>query len=139
MEGKIKDAKNVEEIKRILRPRGRVLLVDWSSGASMMGHLETIIPPNQAREMFEKKGFHVTGIEPDPKNTDLINRELKVGHCVNGFIEDLSLDKKFDVIWLTHVIEHVEKPDLLLKKCHDFYLNYCKSNRINILLNQHKA
>lgn len=70
--------------------------------------------------MFEKKGFHVTGVEPDPKNTDLINKELKVGHCVNGFIEDLSLDKKFDVIWLTHVIEHVEKPDLLLKKCHDF-------------------
>lgn len=70
--------------------------------------------------MFEKNKFHVTGIEPDPKNTDLINQQLKIGHCINGFIEDLHLDKKFDVIWLTHVIEHVERPDLLLKKCSNF-------------------
>ena len=47
--------KFVEEIKRILKQKGRVLLIDWSE-SSIMG-ATTIIPKNKAREMFEKKGF----------------------------------------------------------------------------------
>ncbi len=47
--------KFIEEIKRILKPKGRVLLVDWSE-SSIMG-AKTIVPKNKAREMFEKKGF----------------------------------------------------------------------------------
>ena len=49
--------KFIEETKRILKPGGRVLLVDWSSGASVTGHLETIVPSGEARKMFETKGF----------------------------------------------------------------------------------
>ena len=47
--------KFIEEIKRILKQKGRVLLIDWSE-SSIMG-ATTIIPKNKAREMFEKKGF----------------------------------------------------------------------------------
>lgn len=47
--------KFIEEIKRILKQRGRVLLIDWSE-SSIMG-ATTIIPKNKAREMFERKGF----------------------------------------------------------------------------------
>src|ERR1035437_2169234 len=54
--------KFIEEIKRILKPKGRVLLIDWSE-ASIMG-TTAIIPKNKAREMFEKKGF-VLGREID--------------------------------------------------------------------------
>ncbi|MES3032095.1 MAG: class I SAM-dependent methyltransferase [Patescibacteria group bacterium] len=43
------------EIKRILKSKGRVLLIDWSA-PSIMG-AKSIIPKNKAREMFEKKGF----------------------------------------------------------------------------------
>ncbi len=47
--------KFIEEIKRILKQKGRVLLIDWSE-SSIMG-ATTIIPKNKAREMFERKGF----------------------------------------------------------------------------------
>ncbi|MBY0376849.1 class I SAM-dependent methyltransferase [Patescibacteria group bacterium] len=46
--------KFIEETKRILTSGGQVLLIDWSSS---LGHVEKIIPKNQAREMFERKGF----------------------------------------------------------------------------------
>ena len=44
----------VHEIKRILKPRGRVLLVDWSPGILSAAR---VVPKHQAREMFEKGGF----------------------------------------------------------------------------------
>ncbi|OGI94943.1 hypothetical protein A2917_01930 [Candidatus Nomurabacteria bacterium RIFCSPLOWO2_01_FULL_42_17] len=43
------------EIKRILKQKGKVLLVDWSE-PSIMG-AKIIVPPSKAREMFERKGF----------------------------------------------------------------------------------
>ncbi len=50
--------KFIEEAKRILKPDGRILLVDWSDGSSAIGpNLQSFIPKNKAREMFEKKGF----------------------------------------------------------------------------------
>jgi ubiquinone/menaquinone biosynthesis C-methylase UbiE len=45
----------IEEIKRILKPKGRVLLIDWSE-ASVLGAM-AVISKNKAREMFEKRGF----------------------------------------------------------------------------------
>ena len=47
--------KFIEEIKRILKQKGRVLLIDWSQ-SQIMG-ATTVIPKNKAREMFEKNGF----------------------------------------------------------------------------------
>jgi ubiquinone/menaquinone biosynthesis C-methylase UbiE len=43
------------EIKRILKPKGRVLLIDWSL-AGIVGE-QAIISKDRAREMFEKAGF----------------------------------------------------------------------------------
>src|SRR3989338_5620233 len=45
----------IEEVRRILKPNGLVLLIDWSE-ASILG-AKTIFPKNKARAMFEKKGF----------------------------------------------------------------------------------
>ncbi|HTE49058.1 MAG TPA: class I SAM-dependent methyltransferase [Candidatus Paceibacterota bacterium] len=44
------------EIKRILKQKGRVLLIDWSD-SGVMGTKKNIVPKSKAREMFEKKGF----------------------------------------------------------------------------------
>ncbi len=50
--------KFIEEAKRILKPEGRLLFVDWSDNASGIGPgIDKIITKNKAREMFEKKGF----------------------------------------------------------------------------------
>jgi len=43
------------EVKRILKPEGKALLIDWSESSIMGG--TAIVPKNKAREMFEKKGF----------------------------------------------------------------------------------
>ncbi len=66
---------------------------------------------------FEGSGYSVTGIEPDSRNVELINKKLKQGHCINGNAEEVSIDGIFDVIWISHVFEHLVRPDLLLKKC----------------------
>jgi len=68
--------------------------------------------------MFDKIGFKVTGIEPDPTCVRLVNMKLKQGHCITGFIEDFEIDEEFDVIWLYHTVEHIARPDFLLKKCY---------------------
>ncbi len=47
--------KFIEEIKRILKQKGRVLLID-SSMPSILNS-SAIVPKNKAREMFEKNGF----------------------------------------------------------------------------------
>ena len=47
----------VLEIKRILKPGGKVLLVDWSE-VSPFGP-ETVVPEVKARILFEKAGFKV--------------------------------------------------------------------------------
>lgn len=47
--------KFIDEVKRILKPKGRVLLIDWSE-SSIMGST-SIISKEKALLMFEKKGF----------------------------------------------------------------------------------
>lgn len=43
------------EIKRIIKPGGRVLVVDWSE-VSTLGP-STVVPSSQAQALFEKAGF----------------------------------------------------------------------------------
>ena len=48
--------KFILETKRILKPNGQVLLIDWSDDSPAVG-FKGFISENRAREMFEKKGF----------------------------------------------------------------------------------
>jgi 2-polyprenyl-3-methyl-5-hydroxy-6-metoxy-1,4-benzoquinol methylase len=68
---------------------------------------------------LERHGLDVDGIEPDPKAVDLVNKWIKRGVCMTGFYEDLSIDKKYDIIWLSHILEHVPKPLSLIEKCYE--------------------
>jgi 2-polyprenyl-3-methyl-5-hydroxy-6-metoxy-1,4-benzoquinol methylase len=70
----------------------------------------------QASWWFEQKGFQITGVEPDEKNVELINKKLKFGKCISSSAETFEIDKKFDVIWMSHVLEHLIKPDFFLSK-----------------------
>ena len=70
-----------------------------------------------ALRLFEDKGFSVTGVEANSKYVDFINDKLTHGKCIQGFAEDFKITTKFDVIWLSHVFEHLIRPDLFLKKC----------------------
>jgi len=62
------------EAKRILKPRGRVLLVDWKESFGGMGpQPEHVVAPEVARELFDKAGF-------------VFDREIKAGEHHYGFI-----------------------------------------------------
>lgn len=67
--------------------------------------------------LLDKMGFHVTSIEPNRESSILINNKLQNGICINGYFEDVHFDKKFDIILLYHVVEHIENPGQLLHKC----------------------
>lgn len=50
--------KFIEEIKRILKPNGKLLIIDWSLSGSVFGvSFDKIISKDKVREMFENKGF----------------------------------------------------------------------------------
>ncbi|MBI3888815.1 class I SAM-dependent methyltransferase [Candidatus Nomurabacteria bacterium] len=67
--------KFIEEIKRILKPNGKVLLVDWSEESIMKGG--GIVPREKARTMFEKKGFAwVRDIDAGAHHYGIILRKL---------------------------------------------------------------
>ena len=65
---------------------------------------------------FDKIGYTVTGIEPDKTSVSFINKKLTNSICMMGKAETISFDKKFDIIWLNHVFEHLSKPIEFLNK-----------------------
>ena len=66
---------------------------------------------------FQEQGFTVLGLEPDKRNVDLINQKMKnENKCLKGFAESFSTKKKFDLIWMSHVLEHTIRPDQLFSK-----------------------
>ena len=78
--------------------------------------LEIGVGAGQSILWFENEGFQVTGIEPDGRNVSMINRVLKRGRVVESSVEEFSSDEVFDVIWMSHVLEHLIEPDDFIKK-----------------------
>ena len=72
----------------------------------------------QSAYWFEKEGFLVTAIEPDEHNAKLINKKLKNGRCIGGSAEDFQMVEKFDLIWMSHVLEHLTKPLQFFENIH---------------------
>mgnify|MGYP001794168648 CR=1 FL=1 len=64
----------IKEASRILKPNGRILLVDWTSSFGGIGpHKDAVITKAKAAELFEKNGFH-------------LDREISAGNHHYGFI-----------------------------------------------------
>ena len=49
--------KFLQEVFRILKKGGKVLLVDWSDSAPLSPKPEVLVPKEKARELFEQHGF----------------------------------------------------------------------------------
>ena len=71
--------------------------------------------PGQTLYWFSEN-YDITGIEPDKRNVEMINSKLKRGKCLAGFIEEIEIVGRFDLIWISHVFEHLVKPLDLLKR-----------------------
>jgi 2-polyprenyl-3-methyl-5-hydroxy-6-metoxy-1,4-benzoquinol methylase len=66
-------------------------------------------------EFAKKLGWKVEGVEPDPVAFDICRKKgLDVKH---GFIDAIDENQiNYDVIMMSHVIEHVPNPNLLINK-----------------------
>jgi 2-polyprenyl-3-methyl-5-hydroxy-6-metoxy-1,4-benzoquinol methylase len=58
------------------------------------------------------KDYHITAVDIDPSLRDKVPEYVDF-QCVNA--EALNLDGEFDVVVANHILEHVEKPNLLIK------------------------
>ena len=65
--------------------------------------------------IWQKEGFQVTGLEPSRSRCEY-GRENYNLNIVNGLLEDLEGENKYDVIVLRHVLEHIEDPGDFLTK-----------------------
>ena len=71
----VEDRNNfIAEIKRILHRDGQVLLIDWSDSSGAAGLVShAIIPKEEARKMFEDRGFVFAGnIDPGAHHYGMI-------------------------------------------------------------------
>jgi len=83
--------------------RGRLLDVGCGNGA-FLARMRTL-------------GWDVQGVEPDPQAAALAAEAYKLPVLI-GTLQDAGLpDASFDAITMSHVIEHVPDPQLLLKEC----------------------
>jgi len=76
-----------------------------------------------ALHWFLEKGFEVSGLEPNPKCVELINKKFGQHTVICDYAENLIVDKKFDIIWMNDVIEHLVRPDIVLRKCYNMLNN----------------
>ncbi len=65
---------------------------------------------------FKNLGFEIHGIEPDKRNVQEINKKLNSNVCKIGVVENFEIDGKYDMIWSSHVFEHVVKPRFVLNR-----------------------
>ena len=57
------------------------------------------------------------GIEPDGRNVSMINKKLREKEkLLNLQLKNFQQMKFYDVIWMSHVLEHLLEPMNFLKK-----------------------
>lgn len=87
--------------KNILKLKGNVLDIGSSEGKFLY--------------LLKLRGWNVLGVEPTSHYAEFANKVLKVP-TINGFIENVELDRKFDLITMNDVLEHCSNPLKTLKK-----------------------
>lgn len=65
--------------------------------------------------LLKLRGWNVLGVEATSHYAEFANKVLRVP-TINGFIEDVKLDKKFDLVTINDVLEHLNNPIKTLKK-----------------------
>jgi len=64
---------------------------------------------------LDRLGYVVTGIEPDARNVNMINQKLKHSKVKTCYVENLQIEEEFEIIWMSHVLEHLLNPDVFLR------------------------
>lgn len=59
--------------------------------------------------IWKNEGFDVTGVEPSQQRGDYAKEKYGI-RVISGYVENVPIDEKFDVIVIRHVLEHFESP-----------------------------
>lgn len=67
--------------------------------------------------LAKNKGFEIQGIELDVKAMEYANKLLGKGTVINTTLQEAKFpDKHFDVVVMSHVLEHISNPGNLLRE-----------------------
>ena len=67
--------------------------------------------------LMKRLGWDVYGVEPDPKAAAIAGEGLEPGHVRTGWLDDAGFKRdSFDVVTMSHVIEHLLYPVDIFKK-----------------------
>ena len=72
--------------------------------------------------VFGKKGFEVEGVEPDPEAADFIKKKLNC-KVYNDMFDNIDFKRKYDLVMISHVLEHVVDPISFLEKVREIVNN----------------
>lgn len=59
--------------------------------------------------IWKNAGFEVTGVEPSQQRGDYARGKYGI-RVISGYVENVPLGEKFDVVVIRHVLEHFESP-----------------------------
>ena len=113
-----KKSDNAQRIKRIEKfvkqklNKKKITLLDIGSGLGVFPH------------SVKKIGWKCFALDPDKRAVQHINKNLGIKAFHKDFLKVNKIEKNnFDVITLNKVLEHVEKPIIMLKKANKFLNN----------------
>lgn len=90
-------------IKKIYKKK-KIKVLDIGSGLGVFPY-----------KINQKKNYDCTALDPDKKSCKHIYKYLGI-KCINGNFLSLNIKKKYNLITLNKVIEHVKSPQLMLRK-----------------------
>jgi SAM-dependent methyltransferase len=93
----------IKYIKQFINGKGRKHILDIGSSEGKVLHL------------LKLRGWKVMGVEPTKHYAEFSNKILKIP-TANVFFDEFETDKKFDLITLLKVFEHLPNPTQTLKK-----------------------
>jgi len=67
--------------------------------------------------LSKESGFEVTGLEANSYVANYGRKKYAI-KIIEGFIEDLNTDEKFDAVTMFHVLEHIADPRKMLSQVH---------------------
>lgn len=84
---------------------GKFLEIGFSSPIILMG--------------LGRRGWEVTGMDMAVTNSSKKAIKAVGGKVIEGDVENAKITEKYDLIWISHVVEHLNKPLETLKKLYD--------------------
>ena len=102
----------------------------WEINDQRVKMIKTIIPGGRLLDMgsgqgffiyhAQQHGFSVTGVDVSSRAVEFCEQTFHIKVNLQNINEDFDLDKKFDVITMWHILEHVSDPLGFMKRLRQY-------------------